>query len=79
MHYRPMMKRLLRQETSIGPLYIVKDEELYRVLWFGRRLGSAATIEGAIRLASGQSLGGVRAQMPEGVVADPDKWILTKS
>jgi hypothetical protein len=81
------MKRLLKQETPMGPLYIVKDEGLFHIVWFGRRLGSAATLEAAMQLASGGQLGPSQraerangeAEMPAGVSADPTKWILTKS
>jgi hypothetical protein len=79
------MKRLLKQDTPMGPLYIVKDEDLFHVVWYGRRLGSAPTVEAAMTLASGRPLGSGatsgddRGDMPAGVSADPMKWILTKS
>ena len=75
------MKRLLKQDTPLGPLYIVKEEDLFHVVWFGRRLGSAASLEGAMKLASGTRLpsGGPEGDVPSGVSADPTRWILTKS
>lgn len=77
------MKRLLKQDTPVGPLYIAKDDGLFHIVWFGRRLGSAPTLEAALKLASGRPLGADEAnrdgEMPAGVSADPTKWILTKS
>ena len=79
------MKRLLKQDTPLGPLYIVKEDELFHIVWFGRRLGSATTLQAAMNLASGKPLpsmgadGGADGDLPSGVSADPTKWILTKS
>jgi hypothetical protein len=65
----------------MGPLYIVKDEDLFHVVWFGRRLASAPTLEAALNLASGHAPGAENGPggMPPGLAADPTKWILTKS
>jgi hypothetical protein len=74
------MKRLLKQETPMGPLYIAMDEDLFHIVWFGRRLGSSPTLKGAVELASGTlPAGGGSIEIPFNVVANPAKWILTKS
>ena len=74
------MKLLLKQDTPAGPVYIGQDEDQFHVIWFGRSLGFAETLEQALSLASGQSISKTENGTAGPVVsADPARWVMTKS
>jgi hypothetical protein len=76
------MKNVLKQDTPAGPLYIAKSEGRYHVVWAGESLGTAPSLQAAIRLARAGPL----AAPPDGtdfgalgISDEPQRWIVTKS